>query len=89
MNPPTVGGTIFRRGDRSAALFLGAVIFVSACGGADSSDAVASDDAVSGGAWASVSPPASTIAPSGTGFVMVSVRSQLRLEEPVYRERSD
>ncbi len=25
----------------------------------------------------------------GTGFIMVSERSQLRLEEPTYRERSD
>ncbi len=83
MNPPTVGRTIFRRGGRSAALFLGAVIFVSACGGADSSDA-ASDDA-----GAAVSPPPSAIAPLGTGFVMVSARSQLRLEEPTYREHAD
>lgn len=81
MNPPTVGRTIFRRGGRSAALFLGAVIFVSACGGADSSDA-ASDAAA-------VSPPPSAIAPLGTGFVMVSARSQLRLEEPTYREHAD
>ena len=84
MNPPTVGRTIFRRGGRSAALFLGAVIFVSACGGADSSDAAASDDA-----GAAVSPPPSAIAPLGTGFVMVSARSQLRLEEPTYREHAD
>ncbi len=83
MNPPTVGRTIFRRGGRSAALFLGAVIFVSACGGADSSDA-ASDDV-----GAAVSPPPSAIAPLGTGFVMVSARSQLRLEEPTYREHAD
>ena len=36
-----------------------------------------------------VSPPASAIAPLGTGFVMVSARSQLRLEEPTYREHPD
>ncbi len=93
MNPPTVGRTIFGRGGKSAALFLGAVIFVSACGGADSSDAAASedasDDAASGGAGALVSPPTSAIAPLGTGFVMVSARSQLRLEEPTYREHAD
>ena len=64
--------------------FLGAAIFVSACGGADSSDAAASD-----AAGAAVSPPPSAIAPLGTGFVMVSARSQLRLEEPTYREHAD
>ena len=36
-----------------------------------------------------VSPPTSAIAPLGTGFVMVSARSQLRLEEPTYREHAD
>jgi len=69
-------------------LFLGAVIFVSACGGADSSGAAASEDA-SDDAGALVSPPASAIAPLGTGFVIVSARSQLRLEEPTYREHAD
>jgi len=69
-------------------LFLGAVIFVSACGGADSSGAAASEDA-SDDAGALVSPPASAIVPLGTGFVIVSARSQLRLEEPTYREHAD
>ena len=81
MNPPTVGGNIFRRGGSSATLFIGAVIFVSACG------AESSEPAASGSPGAAVSPRAS-IAPLGTGFIMVSERSQLHLDEPSYLEQS-
>ena len=84
MNPPTVARNIFRRGGSSATLFIGAVIFVSACGGAESSEAAAS-----GSPEAEVSPRAGSIAPLGTGFIMVSARSQLHLDEPSYLEQSD
>ena len=84
MNPPTVGRNIFRRGGWSAAFFIGAMIFVSACGGAESSEAAAS-----GSPEAAVSPGAGSIAPLGTGFILVSARSQLHLDEPSYLEQSD
>ena len=84
MNPPTAGRTIFRPGGSSATLFIGAVILVSACGGAESSEAAAS-----GSPEAAVSPGATSIAPLGTGFILVSARSQLHLDEPSYLEQSD
>ena len=84
MNPPTLGRNIFRRGGSSAALFIGAVIFVSACGGAEPSA-----PAASGSPGAAVSPAAGSIAPLGTGFILVSARSQLHLDEPSYLEQSD
>ena len=84
MNPPTVGRSIFRRGGSSAILFISAVIFVSACGGTESSEAAAS-----GSPGAVVSPRTGLIAPLGTGFIMVSERSQLHLDEPSYLEQSD
>ena len=88
MNPPTVGRNIFRRGGSGATLFIGAVILVSACGGSESSEAAAS-----GGGEVAASPAASagavSIAPVGTGFILVSERSQLHLDEPSYLERSD
>ena len=86
MNAPTAGRNIFSRGGSNTALFIGAVILVSACGGADSSEVAASE---SPEASAAVSPGAGSIAPLGTGFIMVSARSQLRLDEPSYREQSD
>jgi hypothetical protein len=84
MNPPTVGRNIFRWGGSSATLFMGVVICVSACGGAESSE-----PAASGSPGAAVSPGAGSIAPLGTGFIMVSERSQLHLNEPSYLEQSD
>lgn len=84
MNPPTVGRDIFRRSGSSATLFIGAVIFVSACGGAESSDAAAS-----GSPETAVSAGPGSIAPLGTGFIMVSARSELHLDEPSYLEHSD
>ena len=86
MNPPTVGLNILRRSRSSIALFVCAVMGVSACGGAESSEAVV--NAPSGSAGALASPEAGAIAPLGTGFIMVSERSQLRLEEPSYLEQS-
>ena len=84
MNPPTVGWSIFRRGGSIATLLMGAVIFVSACGGAESSEA-----AVSGSPEAAASPGAGSIAPLGSGFILVSALSQLHLDEPSYLEQSD
>ena len=84
MNPPTVGRNIFKRGGSSATLFIGAVICVSVCGPGESSEAAAS-----GSPEAAVSPGDGSIAPLGTGFIMVSERSQLHLDEPSYLERSD
>ena len=84
MNPPTLGRNIFGRGRSSATLFIGAVIFVSACGGSESSEAAAS-----GNSETEVSPAAVSIAPLGTGFILVSERSQLHLDEPTYLEQSD
>ncbi len=88
MSPPTVGRNIFRRGGSRATLFIGAVIFVSACGGAESSEAAASGSAEAA-VEAAVSPGAGAIAPLGTGFILVSARSQLHLDEPSYLEESD
>jgi len=86
MNPPPAIRNTFERGRSSAAatFFVGAVIFVSACGGSESSQAAASGSPETA---AALGPDA--IAPLGTGFIMVSERSQLRLEEPTYREHSD
>ena len=84
MNPPTVGRNIPRRGGTSATLLIGAVIFITACGGGESSEAAAS-----GSPEAEVAPGAGSIAPLGTGFIMVSARSQLHLDEPSYLEQSD
>ena len=86
MNPPTVIQNLFGRGGSSATatLFMGAVIFVSACGGAESSEVAASESPET-----TAAPRPGAIAPLGTGFIMVSERSQLRLEEPTYREHSD
>ena len=64
--------------------FIGAVIFVSACGGAEPSV-----PAASGSPEAAMSPGAGPIAPLGTGFILVSARSQLHLDEPSYLEQSD
>ncbi len=89
MNPPTAGQNIFRRGGTSATFFIGAVICVSACGGAESSEAPASEAAASGSPEAAVSRGAGSIAPLGTGFIMVSARSQLHLDQPSYLEQSD
>ena len=87
MNPPTAGRNISRRSRSSVTLFVCAVIGASACGGTEASDA--SQNAQSGSAEALASPEAPPIAPLGTGFIMVSARSQLRLEEPSYVEQSD
>ncbi|MCH7855987.1 MAG: hypothetical protein IIB37_04485 [Gemmatimonadetes bacterium] len=94
MNPPTAGRNIFRRGGASATLLIGAVICVSACGGAESSEAAASEAAaseaaVSGSPEAAVSRGAASVAPLGTGFIMLSAQSQLHLDEPSYLEESD
>ena len=59
-------------------------MYVSACGGADSSEAAAS-----GSSEAAVSPGAGSIATLGTGFSLVSARSQLHLDEPSFLEQSD
>ena len=84
MNPPTVGRNIFRRGGSSATLFIGAVILVSACGGAESSEAAASRSPE-----AAVSVVDGSVAPLGTGFIMLSAQSELHLDEPSYLEQSD
>ena len=84
MTPPTVGQNMFRRGGSCATLFLGAVICVSACGGAESSE-----PAASGSAEATVSPGPVLFAPLGTGFILVSERSQIHLEEPSYLQQAD
>ena len=84
MNPPTAERNLFRRAGSSATLFMSAVICVSACGGGESSEAAAS-----GSPEAAVSPEAGSIAPLGAGFIMVSERSQLHLDEPSYVEQSD
>ncbi len=84
MNPPTVGRNIPKRGGMSATLFIGAAIFVSACGGPESSESLAS-----GSPEAAVSPGPGLFAPLGTGFIMVSARSQLHLDESSYLEQSD
>lgn len=68
---------------------MGAVICISACGGAESPEAAASEAAASGSPEAAVSRGAASIAPLGTGFIMVSARSQLHLDEPSYLEQSD
>jgi hypothetical protein len=87
MNPPTVGRNILRRSRSSITLFVCVVMGVFACGGSESSEAAAS--APSGSAGVLASPEAGSIAPLGTGFIMVSARSQLRLEEPSYVEQTD
>ncbi len=84
MNPPTVGRKVFRRGGSCATLLMAAVICVSACGGAEPSDAAAS-----GTAEATVSPGPGLFAPLGTGFILVSERSQIHLEEPSYLQQAD
>jgi hypothetical protein len=90
MNRPAAERNIFRRGGSSVTLFMGAVICVSACGGNESSEAAAS-----GGPEAGASPEAAaargagSIAPLGTGFIMVSELFELHLDEPSYLEESD
>jgi len=84
MNPPTARRNIFGRRGSSAALFAGAVILISACGDPESSEASASE-----GPEAAASAETSPIAPLGTGFIPVSARSQLQLDEPSYLEQSD
>ena len=87
MNPPTQVRTISRRNRSSITLFVCAVMGVSACSGSESSEAAASAPSERAGALAS--PEVGAIAPLGTGFIMVSARSQLRLEEPSYLEQTD
>jgi hypothetical protein len=92
MYPPAVGRNVFRRGGSRATILISAAICVSACGGAESSAAAASETvptlAASESVEAVASPGAGSIAPLGSGFIMVSERSQLRLEEPSYLEQS-
>ncbi len=95
MNPPTVGRSFSRRGGTGAtlrggtavALFLGVVICVSGCGGRESSESTASGSPEAEPSAAGLE--AGSVAPLGTGFIMVSARSQLRLDEPSYLEESD
>ena len=84
MNAPTVEQNIFRRGGSSATLFTCAVILISACGDPESSEASAS-----GSPEAAAPAEARPTAPLGTGFILVSARSQLHLDEPSYLEQSD
>ncbi len=79
---------MFRRGGSGATLFIGAVILVSACGGSESSEAAASGGGEVAASRAT-SPEAVSIAPVGTGFILVSERSQLHLDEPSYLEQSE
>ena len=89
MNTPTAGRNILRRGASSATLFMGAVICVSACGGAESSDAAPSEVTAAASPEAGASRGAGSVAPLGAGFIMISARSQLHLDEPSYLEQSD
>ena len=84
MNPPTARRNIFGRRGSSAVLLIGAVIFISACGDPESPEASASESLE-----AAAPAEASPIAPLGTGFIPVSARSQLQLDEPSYLEQSD
>ncbi len=67
---------------------MGAVMSVSASGAAESSDPVASvvPEAM---ATATRSTGAGSVAPQGTGHMMVSERSQLHLDEPSFPNQSD
>ncbi len=68
---------------------MGALICLSACGGAESSEDAASEAAGAASSGARAPLGAASIAPLGTGFIMVSARSQLHLDEPSYLEQSD
>ena len=97
MTPPTIGRSFSRRAGTAATLrrvtavvlFLGAVICVSACGGAESSDAAPSEVMAAASPEAGATPGAGSIAPLGTGFIMISARSELHLDESSYLEQSD
>ncbi len=75
---------MFRRGGSCATLLIAAAIFVSACGGAESSE-----PAASGSSEATVSPGPDSFAPLGTGFILMSARSQIHLDEASYLEQAD
>ena len=84
MNPPTVGTKIFRRRSLSATLLVGAVCGLAACGDSESSGETSSTPP-DGAAPAT----ATSNAPLGTGFIMMSGLSQLHLTEATYLEESD
>ena len=84
MNPPTVGTKIFRRRGLSATLLVGAVCGLAACGGSESPGETSSTPP-DGAAPAT----ATSNAPLGTGFIMMSELSQLHLTEATYLEESD
>jgi hypothetical protein len=84
MNPPTVGTKFFTPGGVGVTLLVGAVCGLAACGGSESSGE-ASSAQPDGAAPAA----ATSNAPLGTGFIMVSELSQLHLTEATYIEESD
>ena len=87
MNPPTVGTKIFRRRGLSAAVLVGAVCGLAACGGSESSGETSSTPP--DGAAPAAPATATSNAPLGTGFIMMSELSQLHLTEVTYLEESD
>ena len=87
MNPVTVGTKISRRGRLTAALLVGAVFGATACGGSEPSEEAASTPPESAGPATSTA--ASTNAPLGTGFILMSETSELHLTEATFLEASD
>ena len=87
MNPPTVGTKIFRRRSLSATLLVGAVCGLAACGDSESSGETSSTPP--DGAAPAAPATATSNAPLGTGFIMMSELSQLYLTEATYLEESD
>ena len=90
MNPPMVGTKLRRRTRFRVSLLSAVVLGLTACGGSESSGEASStpsqgqpEDA------AATSTVASTTAPLGTGFIMMSELSQLHLTEATYLEESD
>jgi len=81
MNPPNVGTRIFRRSGSSVTLFVGAVVSIAACDSSESSWESSNTASESAGATSN--------APLGTGFIMVSELSQLHLTEATFLEESD
>ncbi len=89
MNPSTAGRNIYRRRGTLATLLTVAMMCVSACGGDESSEMPAASDGAASGSLGAGARGAGLVAPLGTGFIMVSARSQLHLDEPSYLEQSD
>ncbi len=87
MNPPIAGMKLFRGAGFSVSLLTGAVLSLTACGGSESSGEASGRPPEGAGAAAPAA--ATTTAPLGTGFIMMSELSQLHLSEAIYLEESD